>query len=396
VKPGWNHATLAELVQPVAKVDPKSDFRETNFTYIDLSAIDRDLKHISDATVVPATDAPSRARQLLRQGDVLVSTVRPNLNAVATVGPDLDGAIGSTGFTVLRPNNALDGRYLFHWVTTEAFVRSMVRQATGASYPAISDRIVKAAQIPLPPLAEQLRIASVLDAASAIRRLRQRTLTLARVLRVSLFVAHFGDPLAPSDNADKATLREVVPDIRIGPFGSVLHKEDYAQAGIPVINPIHISEGRVIPDDKFSVSPEKRDQLATYALRNGDVILGRRGEMGRCAVIGKAEDGYLCGTGSMILRPDPVRADPVYLQAVLSFPSVRTALERASLGATLPNINKSIVERLSVSVPNIGEQRAFAQSVRQLESVVRSQVAHEQVLESLFAVLQHRAFNGEL
>jgi type I restriction enzyme S subunit len=312
------------------------------------------------------------------------------------VGPDLDGAVGSTGFTVLRPNGGLDGRYLFHWVRTRGFVGSLVRQATGASYPAVSDRIVKATEIPLPPLDEQRRIAQVLDLAEAAGTRRRKAIALTTTLKRSLFVARFGDPLDPAGDAGVIPLRELVRDIRIGPFGSALHKEDYVTGGVPVVNPMHISDGYVLPDERFSVSREKQDELRPYTLREGDVILGRRGEMGRCAVIRHAEDGFLCGTGSMIIRPDPDRSDPAYLQAVLSSPSVRKTLERASLGATLPNLNKTIVGGLSVRVPAISEQRAFARSVGDFEALGRTQRAHLAILDALFASLQHRAFIGEL
>ena len=120
--------------------------------YIDLSSVDRESKAVLGATEVMAHEAPSRARQLVRRGDVLVSTVRPNLNGVAAVPPDLDGATASTGFTVLRPKpDRLDGRYLFHWVRTPYFIRDMTNKATGASYPAVSDKIVLGSRIPLPP-----------------------------------------------------------------------------------------------------------------------------------------------------------------------------------------------------------------------------------------------------
>ena len=76
------------------------------FTYVDIGSVDRETKRIVDPKVLPSSKAPSRAKQLLKTGDVLVSMTRPNLNAVALVPPDLDGAIGSTGFHVLRARDA--------------------------------------------------------------------------------------------------------------------------------------------------------------------------------------------------------------------------------------------------------------------------------------------------
>ena len=109
-------------VVPVDTWVPPAD-GSTTFRYVDIGSIDRDAKRVVTPTELPAVDAPSRARQLLRANDVLVSTVRPNLNAVAIVPEELNGSVGSTGFTVLRANpKRLLPRYLFHWVRTPAFI----------------------------------------------------------------------------------------------------------------------------------------------------------------------------------------------------------------------------------------------------------------------------------
>ena len=151
---------LGSLTLPVEKRDPRMQPAH-RFTYVDISAVDQNSKEIASPSEVLGADAPSRARQMLETGDVLVSTVRPNLNAVALVGPEHRSSFASTGFCVLRCNSTqLDERYLFHWVRTRQFVDQMVQLASGASYPAVSDRIVKNSEIPLPPIAEQRRIAA--------------------------------------------------------------------------------------------------------------------------------------------------------------------------------------------------------------------------------------------
>lgn len=141
--------------------NPLQASSEDVFCYIDLSSVDQDTKLISDAREVACGEAPSRARQLVAAGDVLVSTVRPNLNGVARVPSELEGAAASTGFCVLRPEpKKIDGGYLFQWVKSSVFIGDMVRKATGASYPAVSDRIIFESSIPLPPLEEQRRNAA--------------------------------------------------------------------------------------------------------------------------------------------------------------------------------------------------------------------------------------------
>src|ERR1039458_7898667 len=125
---------LGELSEGRVAQDGPQGRRE--FTYVDISSIDRETKRIVDPKVLPAAKAPSRAKQVLQAGDVLVSMTRPNLNAVALVPPGLDGAIGSTGFHVLRPKDAEPG-FLYYAVQTTDFIDAMCQKVQGALYPAV-------------------------------------------------------------------------------------------------------------------------------------------------------------------------------------------------------------------------------------------------------------------
>lgn len=172
----WEEYPIADCVGKCQTWNPKSS-AAGSFDYIDLSSVDKGTKSIASTERYECSDAPSRARQLVETGDVLVATVRPNLNGVAAVNGAHHGMTASTGYCVLRPDkDRLDSRFLFHWVRTRVFVRRMVEVATGANYPAVSDGKIKASKIPLPPLADQKRIAGILDAADALRAKRHEAL----------------------------------------------------------------------------------------------------------------------------------------------------------------------------------------------------------------------------
>ncbi len=132
------------------------------FTCVDISSIDRETKRIVDPKSLPVAKAPSRARQTLKAGDVLVSMTRPNLNAVALVPPDLDGAIGSTGFHVLRAKDAEPG-FLFYAVQTNGFIDAMCLKVQGALYPAVRPRDISSFCIPPFSLAPQRRIVAEIE-----------------------------------------------------------------------------------------------------------------------------------------------------------------------------------------------------------------------------------------
>lgn len=195
------------------------------------------------------------------------------------------------------------------------------------------------------------------------------------------------------------TLGQAVVHLKTGPFGSTLHKSDYILNGIPVINPMHINAGRIIPTDDMSISEEKAQELQEFRLKEGDVVLARRGVMGRCAVVGATEDGWLCGSGSMFMRPaDHVL--PTYLQIFLSSPKSVKALEAEAVGSTMVNLNQKILLGLEMSVPSIEEQNEIVRRVEILFTYANSLELHYQTaraqIEQLTPNLLDKAFRGEL
>src|SRR5207248_9224992 len=170
---GWRWIRLADICEHKTDIrDPRVD-PDATFRYVDITSVDNNTKRIVEAKTLLGKDAPSRARQVIRVDDVIVSTTRPNLNAVAFVPPDLDNQICSTGFCVLRALPELDPHYLFAFVQTSEFVWSLSGLVKGALYPAVTDEQVKAQLIPLPSLAEQERIAAILnDQIAAVERAR--------------------------------------------------------------------------------------------------------------------------------------------------------------------------------------------------------------------------------
>jgi type I restriction enzyme, S subunit len=124
---------IGNLVSRVSTWNPSRDASNEIIRYVDLSSVDNETKSIIDCQKILGNDAPSRARQLAAANDILVSTVRPNLNGVARVPIELDGATVSTGFCVLRPDpNRVYPNYLFQWIKSTSFVecpsRNMLNQ----------------------------------------------------------------------------------------------------------------------------------------------------------------------------------------------------------------------------------------------------------------------------
>lgn len=154
--------TVGEACLPVGKRAPREE-PTSSFEYIDIGGIDGDRGEIAHTKGLTGAAAPSRARQLVRSGDTVLSTVRTYLTKTAIVPAELDGQIASTGFSVLRPAKGLEPRFLFYYLRSPRFVAELSTHQTGSSYPAVRDRDVRAMRLPLPPLQEQQRIADAIE-----------------------------------------------------------------------------------------------------------------------------------------------------------------------------------------------------------------------------------------
>jgi len=221
------------------------------------------------------------------------------------------------------------------------------------------------ARIPLvlPPTDEQRTIADYLDRETArIDTLIEEQQRLVEMLRERRWaVVERGVALLDWNTPFKT----VATLIQTGPFGSQLKSDEYEDGGIPVINPSHIVAGEVVPDPRIAVSAEKAEQLARHRLEEGDLIAARRGDLGRCAVVAPSAAGFLCGTGSALVRLDLARVDPSFAMIVFSSRRNRDALALASVGSTMENLNSNIIGALRFPVPPLDEQRRLTAELEQ-------------------------------
>ena len=242
------------------------------------------------------------------------------------------------------------------------------------AYPSISLQDISNLQIPLPPLAEQKHIAAVLNKCTALIAKHREMLAKYDTLIKSRFIEMFGDPVTNERNWEKVRL-DSVADIKIGPFGSLLHQEDYITGGHALVNPSHIIDGRICTDEKLTISNEKYTELTPYHLQKHDVVMGRRGEMGRCAVVDS--DGLLCGTGSLIIRTKgELKSD--FIQKIISFPSYKKTIEDKAVGQTMPNLNVPIVSSFEIIKPPKEVQDNYYAFVQQID---KSKFAVQKSLE---------------
>ena len=285
---------------------------------------------------------------------------------------------------VLKPKEDFNVDYLCYslmFYNTDGLVNGATRQK-------LTQATMRQMLIPQRTCQEQCDIVAQLNKTNLIIKTRQQQLQKLDELVKARFVELFGDPVSNPHNFEKVFLSDLA-DIKIGPFGSLLHKDDYIEGGHALVNPSHIIDGKIVIDSKLTISNEKYDELSAYHLQIGDVVMGRRGEMGRCAVV--SNGGLLCGTGSLLIRSkSTVTAD--YIQKIISFPSFKKAIEDMAVGQTMPNLNVPIVSSFQIIKPPIETQKAYYNFVNRVD---KSKVAVQKSLDEaqlLFDSLMQQYF----
>lgn len=175
-------------------------------------------------------------------------------------------------------------------------------------------------------------------------------------------------------------------DVSTGPFGSLIHQSDYVDGGIPLVNPSHMIDGRILADQSVSLSAEMAENLASYRLSEGDMVMARRGEVGRVALVTGAEEGWLCGTGSFVLR-FTAEVSRAYVWTLFRCNSVRTYLAGAAVGTTMVNLNHGILLKMPIAVPPLAEQHRIVAKVDELMALCDRLEAQQADAESAHAQL---------
>ena len=361
------------------KIETLSPQYDGKIEYIDISSIDNVEKTISSTQIINSEEAPSRARQLIKNGDILVSTVRPNLNAVAVVKKESGYVlVASTGYCVLRCSSEIDNHYVFHFCQSPYFINDMVRQATGASYPAVSNSIVRSCLIPLRSLEEQQHIATVLDKLTGLISLRKQQLAKLDELVKARFVEMFGDPATNPMHWQESQLSDHL-DI-IG--GYAFKSEGFAETGIPVLRIGNINSGHFLPVNM--VYWQEDQSLQRYKMYPGDLVMSLTGTVGKddygnVCILGDDYTEYYLNQRNAKLNIKQT-LNKYYLSEMLKFSKIKKRLTGISRGVRQANISNKDILSLLVPIPPIGIQKQFAAFV---ERTNKSKLTIQQSLDKL-------------
>jgi type I restriction enzyme S subunit len=412
-------STLEELTVP--KVEQTGPVTADEFVYVDISSVDNKSKRIVDPKYLPVTGAPSRARQRLRAGDVLVSMTRPNLNAVAIVPPELDGAIGSTGFHVLRAKDGVDPRWLFNAVQSRDFIETMEGFVQGALYPAVRPKDIRGYELHVPPLEEQKRVLD--DIEKQFSRLDEAVANLQRVkanlkrYKASVLKDAVEGRLVPTEaelarregrtfETGEQLLQRILEERRAKWVGKGKFKEPppiasegigltpegwgwatvemicesivdcphstakFRANGFPCVDTTWMTtEGLVSERARYVDETTYLDRISRLTPRPGDIVFAREGTIGTAVLIPERMTPCL-GQRVMLLRASKEYLNGLLVH-VLHSEIVKSQYRAQALGSTVAHINVGDVKRFAVPVPPAAEQVRILAEVDRHLSIIR-------------------------
>jgi type I restriction enzyme S subunit len=277
-----------------------------------------------------------------------------------------------------------------------------------SAVPGLSREEAHDRRLPLPPLPEQRAIADFLDRETArmdaLLAKKERLIELLQEKRSALIseaVTRGLDPHVPLKESgvewlgkvpahwEVEPLRFIATSVQTGPFGSQLHASEYVYNGIPVVNPANLRDGAIVPDMDCTIDESTHRRLVRHELEPGDIVFARRGEMGRCALVTVKEQGWLCGTGSLRVRPKGCISYPPYLSMLLSVRGVAEWLSLRSVGSTMENLNTTILSSIPLPKPPLSEQCAIAAHLERETARIDALIA--KVRESMERWREYRA-----
>ena len=339
------------------------------------------------------TDAALRETnvKLVPSGALLLALYGATVGRLGVLG--FDATTNQAVCHIIPDPKKANTRYLFHALSNQ--VPHLVARGVGGAQPNISQGIVKGLAIPLPPLPEQKRIATILDAADALRAKRRESLAELDALLQSTFLTLFGDPVENPMGWEVAPLRSVA-ELENGDRSSNYPSgPDIMESGVLFLNTKNIYGSRLVLDNCQFISEEKFRSLSRGKLRRKDVVITLRGTLANCAIFDCEFDTGFINAQLLIIRPGD-RVVHTYLHAFLVTERMRRHFEGLSTGVAVRQLTGKQIGQLSIPVPPLDRQRRFAAIAESIEQQKSRQRTHLAEIDALFASLQHRAFNGQL
>ena len=366
---------------------------DEKFVYVNASSIDSSQNVVISNKEIVGTEQPHRVLNEIREGDILISTVRPHLNSVAIVPPDLDGQAASNELCVLRPNaEVVEKKYLFYFVTSQQFVSLLASKERGESIPRVSGKDIKEINLPLPDLSEQRRIVEILDDANELRinsaKAEERYFRILLALNYEVF----GDPTTNPKGWPTMSLEEVTID---SPQYGVHANATTWTDGMPrfVRSSDITREGLLQSNEGVSLD---MDNWGSYQLNPGDLLFATFGTVGK-TYMHQPQDGLCVFYRHLVrIKVNHELVLPWYLFALTKTDYYKRCIEVRKTPSNIPNINVKELLKLRFPIPPMSRQKAFVGMVENLSDIYDKQSKTNRNIQRIYDITLQRALSGRL
>jgi type I restriction enzyme S subunit len=319
------------------------------------------------------------------RGDVLFGRRRAYLKKAAKA--EFEG-ICSGDITVMRSREeSLSPELLPFIVNNNNFFDHAITHSAGGLSPRVKFKDLSKFEFWLPPKHQQETIIKLL---LSVENLLQKNIALqnsSKLYKESLIEENLTSQSSGSVLNDYCD----VGGIKIGPFGSLLHKADYLEEGIPVIMPADIKDGVIQEGTVARISPFKAEELKNYRLKENDVLFSRRGDLTKRAIVEKHQEGWICGTGSIRVRLKE-DVDPQIVYFAVSSVSTNDWLLSSSVGTTMPNLNAGTIKKIPLHLPEGENAKGILSKVQTAISSAKQIEQHVFNNKKLKASIIHKVF----
>ena len=336
----------------------------------------------------------------LHEGDLLMS-LTGNVGRVGFIEDHhLPAALNQRVARIkIKDTKNIDKRYLFNFFNSVDIRAKIEKLANGAAQLNLSTKDIKSLSIPLPPLAEQQRIAALLDTADRILKLRELAIAKLDELAQSVFVDMFGDPFKPKFKFKVVELGQLILEMR---GGASLKPEDFVESGFPILHKGAIKKHGLIEIDlkkktfaSLQYAKQKKSSIVSkefMAVTLRDLV-PTGPSIGLIVNLNDGDyDEYLLAQGAYGFKIDLKKITPEYLIALSNMPSFREVLKKYSVGSTQIHMRGPVFTSLKINLPEISMQQKFSQVIKniwKLRSIENSFLEKEKVLMNS---LQHQSF----
>ncbi|SDC69245.1 restriction endonuclease subunit S [Williamwhitmania taraxaci] len=397
-----NYKRIGEVVKFSNETWNQKDFFSSTFPYIEISEIDTlsgDIKNLSEVDIA---DAPSRAKMIVRENDIIVSTTRPNRGAISFVKRENDFSIASTGFAVIRSltTEEFDKEYLFAVLRQKFSLLQLEQRSSGGNYPAITQDELSNVVIPIPNKSIQEKVKAIFNtcfelkskneatAANILRSidtylLQELGITLPtppeNILTNRMFTVSMNeisgkrfDPayhqvyfhkLVASIVNSKYKSRRIGEEINEINYGASF-TNDYVESGVPLLRIKDLRRNEIVIDKVVFLPEIARKLLGNSFVKQNDFLISRSGTIGVVSLVSKEIDGF--AFGSFMIKFN-LKSDKVlnreFLSYYLNCKLLIDLIERDKIGAIQGNITIPIIKSLLVPVPPLDKQKEIADHI---------------------------------